>query len=136
MKQKYTLRSELSLEEQEMLRRRDREVYHISRKNKPGFRESEKIRYERDKEKNKPFQKNSTLKYKYGLTLEDYQNMFERQNGVCAICEEIEEGRMLAVDHDHKTNKVRGLLCGSCNRALGLFKDNPELISRAKEYVS
>lgn len=133
---RYKLRSELTSDELEFIRRRDREMYHVNRKNKPGFKESEKVRYERDKDKNKPRQKNSTLKYKYGLTLEEYQNLFEKQNGVCAICKCTEEGRMLAVDHSHYTGKVRGLLCGLCNRALGLFKDSPELISRAKEYVS
>lgn len=134
---KRTLRSELSLEEQESLRKRDREVYHVKRKDKPEYKMSQRNTYERLREKNKPIEKNRTLKRKYGLTLADYQELFEQQNGVCAICARIEENRMLAVDHCHdETGRVRGLLCGTCNRALGLFKDSPELLAKAKEYVS
>lgn len=128
-------RQDMLQEEVDTLRERDRE-YHKIRRKRPSYLEYLKMSAERDKEKRKPAQKNAVLKNKYGITLEDYKCMFEAQDGVCAICEESEEGRLLAVDHCHETNKVRGLLCGSCNRALGLFKDDPILLSRAKEYVS
>jgi len=136
MKRTYTLRSEFDEKKQEFLRKRDREVYHVKRKDKPEYKKAQKATYEKHKEKNKPIQRNRMLKRKYGLTLEEYKYLFEEQNGVCAICKTTEECRMLAVDHNHESGKVRGLLCGSCNRALGLLKDNPELLSRAKEYVS
>lgn len=135
MKMTNLQRSELSEEEVEFLRERDRK-YHITRKEKQTYKDYQKMSAVRDKEHRKPMQKNATLKYKYGLTLEEYQTMFDRQNGVCAICIGTEEGRMLAVDHCHETEKVRGLLCGACNRGLGLFGDNPEVLQRAKEYVS
>lgn len=64
---------------------------------------------------------------KYGITLEDYNRMFEEQGGVCATCGQPESRAAtdsLAVDHDHETGKVRGLLCSNCNRSLGLLKEN------------
>lgn len=58
------------------------------------------------------------------------------QNGVCAICKKTCTcGRSLAVDHNHKTGKVRALLCSRCNRGLGLFMENPEYLNAAKEYL-
>ena len=67
--------------------------------------------------------------------------MAEKQNFVCAICgkENFAMGGnhsgCLVVDHDHNTGKVRGLLCHNCNRALGLFKDDPDLTQRATKYL-
>lgn len=74
----------------------------------------------------------------YGLTLEDYNLMFEEQNGCCKICKrhQIEFKRRLHVDHCHKTGNIRGLLCHNCNLALGRFMDNPVIIQSALEYVS
>lgn len=66
---------------------------------------------------------------KYGITPEDYDILFEQQGGVCAACGQPETHKnqygvcRLAVDHDHETGEVRGLLCGRCNRALGLLND-------------
>ena len=54
---------------------------------------------------------------------------------VCQICGNIDYRRMLNIDHCHKTGKVRGLLCDSCNKALGLFKDNVESLNKAIEYL-
>lgn len=60
----------------------------------------------------------------YGLTLADYDKMFEKQNGVCAVCKQIDiTGKRLAVDHNHKTGKVRGLLCQKCNIRLGVLEN-------------
>lgn len=56
---------------------------------------------------------------RYGITLIDYDNMLLEQNGGCKICGRHPKKYRLSIDHDHKTNKVRGLLCVSCNRALG-----------------
>ena len=78
----------------------------------------------------------SALMKLYGISLENYQDMFDAQGGCCAICNQISEEEHLCVDHCHQTNEVRGLLCRTCNRALGLFKDDPEILDRAKEYVS
>jgi ribosomal protein S8 len=63
--------------------------------------------------------------------------MLEQQNHSCYICKEPETvtSRILSVDHDHETNKVRGLLCTNCNTALGKFKDNISFLKRAVEYL-
>ncbi len=69
------------------------------------------------------------------LTEKKYNAMLERQAGVCAICAEKPKGGRLAVDHIHGTETVRGLLCGRCNTALGLFKDDPERLAVAIKYL-
>lgn len=77
------------------------------------------------------------LKREYGITPEDYDRMFKRQGGVCAICGTPPKkgGRRLNVDHDHKTKKVRGLLCFLCNRGLGIFRDKPDRLEKAAAYL-
>lgn len=69
------------------------------------------------------------------LTEDDYEMMLARQSGVCAICKGKPTGERLAIDHVHGTKRVRGLLCGSCNRALGLFKDDPVRLAVAIKYL-
>lgn len=86
-------------------------------------------------EKVKKAARKNSLK-KYGLTLEDYENLFNSQDGRCAICYMKQENELLCVDHCHRTSRVRGLLCRQCNRALGLFRDDPDLLFAAGEYVS
>ena len=82
------------------------------------------------------------LKINYGLTMKDYDIMVKAQNGLCAICQKPERFktplgniRPLAVDHDHQTGEVRGLLCDRCNNGLGSFKDSPALLNRAQKYL-
>ncbi len=78
----------------------------------------------------------SHLRRKYGMTLEDYDRMFEAQGRVCAICDEARpKERTLHVDHDHETGVVRGLLCFRCNNALGDFREDHELFERAADYL-
>lgn len=80
---------------------------------------------------------------KYGISLEDYNSLFTKQHGVCAIClcpetrVDIRTGRIMAlsVDHCHTTGKVRGLLCFKCNGILGWAKDNPVILNRAAAYL-
>ena len=81
--------------------------------------------------------KGEHLKCKYGLTLDDYEQMLEEQNGCCAICNThyTEFTKLLAVDHCHKTGKIRGLLCINCNTALGKFKDSSFILQTALEYL-
>ena len=76
---------------------------------------------------------NKRLKHLYGITIEDYEAMSEKQNGKCAIC--YKTNIKLHVDHNHETGEVRGLLCGNCNRGLGLFKDHFYYLDRAAEYL-
>lgn len=72
----------------------------------------------------------------YGITLEDYGTRFLSQAGACAICkEQPTDDDPLAVDHDHSTGAVRGLLCRACNIGLGCFKDNAAHMGRAIAYL-
>jgi hypothetical protein len=81
--------------------------------------------------------KEGNLKKIYGLSLADYARMKEAQGGKCAICGSSDSrGRGdLHVDHCHATGSVRGLLCTSCNNGLGRFRDSPELLRAAIEYL-
>ncbi len=80
----------------------------------------------------------STLKRKYGLTPEDYNKMFEAQEGCCAICNvyQSESEIRMAIDHDHKTGRIRGLVCRDCNLFLGHLEKKCGLLLRALEYLS
>lgn len=76
------------------------------------------------------------LRRNYGITAEQYEEMSARQHGLCAMCEHVcSSGKQLAVDHCHSTGKVRALLCMNCNQGIGKFKDNPELLRKAADYI-
>jgi hypothetical protein len=82
--------------------------------------------------------KNTHLKHRlkrFGITPEYYDSLLLAQKGVCAICGG-KEKRKLAVDHDHSTNKIRGLLCTRCNNGLGAFRDNIVLLNTAIVYIN
>lgn len=114
----------------QLLREKNREYY----RNNPTAKESKKKYNDKNKEKKKFYK----IEKNYGLTKKQYCEILERQEYCCAIClqnvEEISK-KTLDVDHNHKTNEIRGLLCGSCNRALGLFKDNKDSLLRAIKYL-
>ncbi len=74
------------------------------------------------------------LRATFGISLSDYNVLLKRQGGVCAICRAAPK-TILVVDHDHVTGGVRGLLCSTCNTGLGQFKDDPQRIRRAAEYL-
>jgi hypothetical protein len=80
----------------------------------------------------------------YGISADEYDMRFAEQGGVCAICRQPETqlgGRRgttrlsLAVDHDHASGRVRGLLCRNCNRGLGYFNDSPDRLRAAAAYL-
>lgn len=72
----------------------------------------------------------------YGLAPGEYEQMYQAQGGVCAICQRATgKTKRLAVDHDHDTGLVRGLLCGPCNRMVGYFRNAPEAFRRAAAYL-
>lgn len=73
--------------------------------------------------------------WRYGISLEDYDAMVDRQENLCAICRGVTEGRPLCVDHCHDTGKVRGLLCVTCNVGLGSFRDRTDLLIAAAKYL-
>lgn len=115
-------------------------------KSKPGGFEAECRRCKRDRD-NTPaarwarrFRK---IFSKYGLTPADYWDLLDKQGGRCAICAEKEtktdeygEPALLVVDHDHQQGTVRGLLCDACNKALGLFEDDPHVVAGAHFYLN
>jgi hypothetical protein len=70
----------------------------------------------------------------YGVSEEEFSARVLKQGGACAICGEIP--KTLQVDHCHASNEVRGLLCGRCNRGLGMFKDSPKRLHAALEYLA
>ena len=82
----------------------------------------------------------SDLKRKFGLTLDDYNRMLNLQNGRCAICKSMNVGRKdgvkFAVDHDHSSGQLRGLLCKRCNTMLGNAKDSIDILRAAKAYLN
>lgn len=74
---------------------------------------------------------------KFGMTENDYKDLYDKQSGRCAICQKHSSEYLtrLSIDHCHSENKVRGLLCLQCNTALGSFKDNVEYLARARDYL-
>jgi hypothetical protein len=120
-------------------------------KNAGRLREQRAARTEREREshreqrrrygkaayaKNPEKHRDARLRYQFGITLTEYRVKESRQQGKCAICrEKCPTGRALAVDHDHGTGQVRGLLCANCNRGVGLFQDNPTRLITAAQYL-
>lgn len=94
------------------------------RKNNPGKDSKQKRIY--------------SLRTKYGITLQEYNNLFQKQSGCCAICKKHQTDliKTFHIDHNHKTGEIRGLLCQQCNHAIGLLKDDSEIIASALEYVN
>lgn len=87
------------------------------------------------REKYLRMRRNGHLVRKYGITADEYDRRLDEQGGGCKICGKILQRVSLAVDHNHKTGKVRGILCENCNRGLGMFKDDPNLLRSAIEYL-
>lgn len=78
------------------------------------------------------------LKTLYGITMEFFDYLlFDKQGLRCAICDEFlpEKDSQIAIDHNHITGKIRGLLCHQCNFGLGNFKDSPEILRSAATYL-
>jgi hypothetical protein len=85
----------------------------------------------------KEVQRERNLRKSFGIGVEEYNKLLKAQGGSCAICGTYAcaSGRNFAVDHDHKTGKVRGLLCKFCNTALGQFQDSRDYLLNAIEYL-
>ena len=93
-------------------------------------KQQRKERYARQKDE----ERERHLQKQYGISQEVYEHMYSLQEGACKIC--TKNFSRLHVDHCHETGKVRGLLCGSCNRAIGLLKDDVSNLSNAIEYLN
>jgi prolyl oligopeptidase PreP (S9A serine peptidase family) len=112
-------------------------------KNKDKEKAAREIYYSKNKElilaRNKKYnkenpdkRKSAILKYEYGITLDQYNEMFKAQEGKCAICQRHQNKltRTLCVDHDHKTNKVRALLCLTCNTDVSVVENRLEEMTK------
>jgi recombination endonuclease VII len=91
---------------------------------------------ERDKEAYRRYRRAHHINKKFGLSTEQYDAMLVAQEHHCALCPrpDLPEKR-LAVDHDHKTGKVRALLCDKCNRGIGYFDDDSQLLRTAADFI-
>ena len=110
---------------------------------------TDKIKEKRDRDKDyrKEYYSDPERKFKYrkkwiertfNIDYSLYEDLLAKQNNVCAICgreETAKNAKYLAVDHDHETGEIRGLLCSACNRALGLLQDKPSIIEKAYKYL-
>ena len=100
------------------------------------YRAAQRQRYETEpsyRERNRRY----NLKKLYGVTPEQVDAMRVAQDGACAICREtLMGGRQEAVDHCHRSGRVRGILCKDCNTGIGHLRDSPELMRRAAAYLS
>ena len=86
------------------------------------------------KSQNQDSVRNSRFKTLYGITLDQFNKMKEDQHGLCATCGK-KPIKTLCVDHDHVTGKVRGLLCSSCNRGIGLLQDSIDILKQSVKYL-
>lgn len=114
--------------------------YDNKRRSTDEYKESAKLK--RQTQEAKMSDRNSRYLRNYGISLEEYNQLLEKQHNVCAICHLPEKAknnqgeiRQLAVDHCHTTGKVRGLLCHSCNVLLGKAYDNVVILANAIEYL-
>lgn len=109
------------------IRKRDKEQYQKHKE--------KRIKAAREYRKKYPDRtKNTNLKVKYGISIDDYYRMFKDQHGKCAICgiHQDKINKPLCVDHCHNTNKIRGLLCDNCNKFLGFYE---KLHGKCKKYL-
>jgi hypothetical protein len=112
-----------------------------SKRNKEYYLSNKKQVTETNKkwaQKNKDKIRDTKLKSKFGITLEKKNQLFNSQGKCCAICRATRNNkdRDWDVDHCHKTGVVRGILCSNCNRALGLFQDDPIVLLNAHQYLN
>jgi hypothetical protein len=93
--------------------------------------------YWRENPISKEVQKEKNLRNSFGIGLEDYNRMLQQQDNCCAICGKNADNfpKSLAVDHDHTSGKIRGLLCMYCNTALGKFEDSKQNLLNALSYL-
>lgn len=114
----------------------DPERFKLAEETKRRAKGVQPKRVGRDLEKMRRWQRNHHYTTLYGITLEDYEQMLEEQEGVCAICSDPPNGtRPLSVDHNHETGAVRALLCGHCNAALGHAREDPARLHNMVAYL-
>src|SRR6266487_667645 len=112
--------------------------YYLRNKDNPEYvrknREAAKRYVARYRERVRDITKNTNLFSHYKIDLEIFREMVKKREGKCDICGRY-EGESLSVDHNHDSGKIRGLLCNNCNRAIGLIGEDPNILSRAVNYL-
>lgn len=104
----------------------------------PEYREKNRQHAKTWSQDNPEKKANQRLKAAFGITLDQFNKMLAQQNGGCAICGTTILTKTKSrhyVDHNHKTGKVRGILCHHCNFGIGHFQDNPNLLTKAADYL-
>lgn len=106
-------------------------------KNKKAISEQRKQYREENKEEHLHKKWVRNLKLQYGITESEYADILDSQNGLCAICgtSEKDSPKRFAVDHNHETGEVRGVLCSSCNLGIGNLGDSPDRLYSAMRYL-
>jgi len=101
------------------------------------FRDYKRAEYVRNKDRVITILRDNKFRKKFGISLSERDRLAEVQDRKCAICgkHESEMTRRLAVDHDHVTRKIRGMLCNNCNLGLGHFKSDIDLLKKALNYI-
>lgn len=96
------------------------------------------IRQKKRRKTNPETFRNTALKAKYGVSLEQYRIKLAAQGNVCKICGSSNPGaskKLFSVDHNHKTGQIRGILCHGCNAGLGMFREDPISLQNAIKYL-
>jgi len=138
-RQKYAQDSEtnLSMQHKSYINNRDKRIegasnyYHT---NKDRINVERRARWSTDGEY-RTKKRLQGIASRYGITIEEYLELYEQTDGKCAICDVRPDTRALHVDHNHTTGNIRGLLCHHCNTAIGLLKEDPNIISKVLEYL-
>jgi len=99
-----------------------------------SHRKERKVKRHKWYMRNKERERNSYLEQRYGITLAEYNVIKQVQNDLCAVCQK-PYAATLHVDHDHKTGRIRGLLCKNCNIMLGAATDVPSTLRRGADYL-
>ena len=142
-KKRYQEKKEEISIKRKKLYREDKEYREKYRQQRIEYRNKNRERIsKRAKEyrkNNKESIRNKKLIKKFGIGVDEYNLLLESQDYGCAICGSKETGshhtKYFSVDHDHKTGKVRGLLCFHCNTGIGSLQDDPNLLSKALDYL-
>lgn len=125
---------------------KDKSLFHVDSTSKRGCsyycrecanaKSREWTKTHKDNPKYRKSKQDAHYKTTYGLTVEQREQMHQDQGGLCSICKtQLTIGVNTHTDHCHNSNKVRGLLCGNCNRGLGSFKDNTGYLMEAIKYL-
>src|SRR5262245_21001533 len=116
-----------------MLRREYRRKW--ARKNRDKIREQRRRHRKKHPDKERHRRRVNDLRRTYGIEIRQWEALFKSQGGVCAICGNPETYRRLSMEHEHRSGKIRGLLCNSCNNGLGRFFDSEKLLRAAAKYI-